>query len=155
MLYGDRRRAWRLWNTVGGPWSKTWRGVSALRTLPFERIRKSSVAIDCCFVSFRQACTIRNGGLDSETVALRDPVMPVSDGFGGQLVRIKRGQLRERNCQVPALSANQHEHVAGIRIFGRKNQGSHALAHAPSCHRSPSTATKVLANRLSMGPLPQ
>src|ERR1039457_5579892 len=27
---------------------------------------------------------------------------------------------RERNCQVPALPANQHKHVAGTRIFGRQ-----------------------------------
>src|SRR5450759_386586 len=27
---------------------------------------------------------------------------------------------RERNCQVPALPANLHKHVAGTRIFGRQ-----------------------------------
>ena len=46
--------------------------------------------------------------------------MPVADGFGGRLVRISPGQLRERSCQVPALPADQHEHVAGTRIFGRQ-----------------------------------
>lgn len=59
------------------------------------------------------------GRLVQKTVALRNPVMPVADGLGGRLVRIHRGQLRERNCQVPALPADQYEHVTGARFFGR------------------------------------
>src|ERR1700694_3444644 len=56
----------------------------------------------------------------SEAVALRHPVVPVADGFGDRLVCIHRSQLRERNSQVPALPADEHEHVAGTRIFGRQ-----------------------------------
>jgi len=49
---------------------------------------------------------------NSETEALRHPVMPVADGFSSRLARANGNQLKKGNRHIPAMLADQHEHVA-------------------------------------------
>src|ERR1700723_4704388 len=55
--------------------------------------------------------------MGSEDVAARDPVMPVADGFFGELVGFDGSQLREWYGHLPALPSNLDEHVVLAVIF--------------------------------------
>jgi hypothetical protein len=54
---------------------------------------------------------------DSETVALRKPVVPVADGFNGGFVRIDGSQLGEWHGHIAVVPANQHQHVVDTGVF--------------------------------------
>src|SRR5262249_36215833 len=52
-----------------------------------------------------------------QAVALRDPVMPVADGFFGRFVWIHGAQLRERDRHLAALPTDLHKHIVLAQVF--------------------------------------
>ena len=88
----------------------------------------------------RPACVTLNRA-DSETVALRQPVVPVADGLEGGFVRVDGDQLGEWHGHIATVPADQHQHVVGTGILGRQaadfdrfsftERGDHLGRHAP------------------------
>ncbi len=60
--------------------------------------------------------------------------MPVADGLDGRFIRIDSNQLREGNRYTAAVPSNQHQHVAGARIFGRQAEGFDGFSLAERRH---------------------
>jgi hypothetical protein len=56
--------------------------------------------------------------VNSETVSLGHPVMPVRDGFVGGFVPLDGLQLGQGYCHGPALPLHEHEHFARASLFG-------------------------------------
>src|SRR3974377_701887 len=78
---------------------------------------------------------------NSETVALRHPVMPVTDSFSGGFVWVARGELGERGGHGSALPSDNNEHVV-LADFVRRH--AHDLHSFPFPERRDDLRSKAL-----------
>src|ERR1700760_697023 len=115
----------------------------ALWTCAFEQRRMSATSfIVRMFVSFRQGCVMGVEGVEFlEEVALRDPVVPVTDGFVFLFVGIEGGQLRKWNGQISALPSDEDDHIAGADVFGSEAADFYRFS-------SPQRRSRLSANAL-------
>src|SRR6266705_1913119 len=71
---------------------------------------------------------------NSELIAPRQPVVPITNGLTGRRIRPQRFQLRERDGDATAIPTHSNQHLRFTLLFG--SHGIHLLTDAQRRNRT-------------------